>query len=437
MRDRIAALDPLARWLAEAQALANDTFNRDDYRSLRSDVDATRVDRALGELLSSQVLIADGGLFSIAHRGWTSALAAGLGPVERNAQHMALARLYENKVPLAVVRHLLAGGDLDGGLERTFQFLRTVDQARWLSAQTVLGGAGSGMSGTEVATILEGALAVATQLHRPPRQLHELRRWILSCSVATEDEFYWRVASDWLAQLERDSGLTDWRACGDIDPGTRAGLALGAAAQRYAAAPEDERVYPADEAIKHLCFYVVISIAIGSRSINGPLLESLPGLLEPFAPMVPVVELIRQNAIACYESRILAHVQQAHARWVKVYEGLEKLNKEEMPYVNALRSAIAFGIGSIEARLGLKSALKWTSILDEDPLQQVNSFYLRKIVALQRGDAEGAERWRRQAEVLTLQARLRQMFTTLLPIELAAHVLSEDLTGVKQVIARM
>jgi hypothetical protein len=430
IRDRIAVLDPLARWLAEAQSLANDTFSRDDYRLLRSDVDATRVDRALGELVSSQVLTADGGLFSIAHRGLASALMARLGADERKSQHKALARLYENKVPIAFVAHLLAGGELDSGLDRLFHFLEHVYEGHGLSA-------GTAMSGTELAMILEGALEVAKSLHRPLRQLQEIRRWILSISVATEDEFYWRAAADWLAQLERDSGLADWRALGDNDPGTRVARALGAAAQRYAAAPEEERVYRTDEAIKHLCFYVVVSIAVGSRSLNGPLLESLPKLLEPFAAMVPIVELIRQNSIATCESRILARSRQAHTRWLGVYEELGKLSKEEIPYVTALRNAVAFGLGSIEARMGLKSALEWTSVLDDDPLQQVNSFYLRKIVALNLGDAEGAERWRRQAEVLALQARLRQMFTTLLPIELAAHVLSEDLTGIRQVLARI
>jgi tetratricopeptide (TPR) repeat protein len=430
MRDRIAVLDPLARWLAEAQSLANDTFDREDYRSLRSDVDATRVDRALGQLVSNQVLTADGGLFSIAHRGWATALTAGLGPDERAARHQALARLYEAKLPIVFVRHLLAGGEPDRGLDRLFQLLEGVGEAGEIRDAAAL-------SGTELATILESALEAAKSLRRPLRQQHELRRWVLAMSVATEDEFYWRVAPEWLAQLERDSGLADWRSRADADPGSRLMQALGAAGQRYATTPENERVYRPDEAIKHLCFYTVISIAIGARSLHGPLLESLPGLLEPFAPMIPVVEILRQNAIATFESRVVANVGQSRARWTAVYEQLGKMSKEEMPYVDALRNAVAFGLGSIESRLGLQSALRWTEVLDRDELQRVNAYYLRKIVALQLGDAEAAERWRRQAEVLALQARVRQMFTTTLPTELVAHVLAEDLTGVRQVLARM
>ena len=70
IRDRIAALQPLARWLAEAQALANDQFSREDYRLLRPDVEPGRIDRAISELVSNQVLVGDSRHYSLAHRGW-------------------------------------------------------------------------------------------------------------------------------------------------------------------------------------------------------------------------------------------------------------------------------------------------------------------------------------------------------------------------------
>ena len=60
IRDRIAALQPFARWLAEAQALADDQFCREDYRLLRPDAEPGRIDRAISELVSNQVLVGDG-----------------------------------------------------------------------------------------------------------------------------------------------------------------------------------------------------------------------------------------------------------------------------------------------------------------------------------------------------------------------------------------
>ena len=87
--------------------------------------------------------------------------------------------------------------------------------------------------------------------------------------------------------------------------------------------------------------------------------------------------------------------------------------------------------------MGLASANSWIALLEKDILQQVNALLLRKILALQVGDAEGAERYRREAELLALQARVRQMFTTIVPTELAAYALAGDLSGVQQVKARI
>jgi tetratricopeptide (TPR) repeat protein len=430
IRERITALEPLSRRLVEAQALASDAFSREDYRLICPDCDPNRIDRAISALVSNQLLVADGRLHSLAHRGWASALTANLSQEDRQERHQALAVLYEHKEPIAAVRHLLAGGSLERGLDRLADLLKTV------GGRTDLMG-GNRATGSELAGTIESALDAACALQRPPGELNELRRWLLSLSVAAEDSFYWRAAPDWLDQLKRDSGLLDWHGLVDADPGARLRRALAMAGQRYAATPEKERVYRPDEAIKLLCYYVVVSIAVGSRSFSCDLLESLPPLLEPLAPLSPLVDVIRQNAIATCEARSRAQVDQARSRWNDVYTKLGEMTRADVSYLEVLRNAIAFAIGSIEARMGLASAAAWAALLENDELQQVNGLYLRKIIALQVGDAEGAERHRRQAEVLALQARVRQMFTTTLPTELAAHALAGDLTGVKQIIARI
>jgi hypothetical protein len=68
--------------------------------------------------------------------------------------------------------------------------------------------------------------------------------------------------------------------------------ALGTAQQRYLATPESERVYPVDEAIRKLGEYVVISIAIGTRTLDAELLGSLPDVLEPFVALSPLLDVI-------------------------------------------------------------------------------------------------------------------------------------------------
>jgi Protein kinase domain/AAA ATPase domain len=430
IRDRIAALQPFARWLAEAQALATDQFSREDYRLLRPDVEPGRIDRAVSELVSNQVLVGDNRHYALAHRGWAAALVSRLTKEEREERHQALAVFYEGKLPIAVVHHLLAAGLLERGLDRVAALLKVSPDASGLRV-------GSEITANELAATIETALDAAETLKRPVREITDLRQCLASLSVRADDAFYWRAAPDWLEQLKRDSGLLCWRELVDDDPGARLRRALGTAGQTYAATAERDRGYRPDEAVRALCHYAAISIAIGSRSLNIELLETLPGLLEPFAPLSPVVALMLSNTIATCESRSRAQVEQARARNLELHDRLGKITRAELPYVDVLRNAIAFALGSVEARMGLGSALSWIELLEKDILQQVNALLLRKILALQVGDAEGAERYRREAELLGLQARVRQMFTTTAPTELAAHALAGDLSGVQQVKARI
>ena len=380
--------------------------------------------------MSNQVLVADGRQYSLAHRGWASALTGRLTREEREQRHQALAVVYEGTLPIAVVHHLLAGGLLDRGLDRVAELLKVSPDASALKV-------GSEITASEVAATIESALNAAEALKRPAREINDLRQCLMSLSVRAEDTFYWRAASDWLEQLKRDSGLLFWRDFTDGDPGGRLQRALGAAAQKYASPPERDRGYRPDEAVRGLCHYAAISIAIGSRSLNVELLDTLPGLLEPFAPLSPLVALMLSNAIATRDSRCRARLEQARARNVELHERLGKITRAELPYVDVLRNAVAFAIGSVDARMGVASATSWIELLEKDVLQQVNALLLRKVLALQVGDAEGAERYRREAELLALQARVRQMFTTIVPTELAAYALAGDLSGVRQVKARI
>jgi tetratricopeptide (TPR) repeat protein len=430
IRDRIAALQPLARWLVEAQSLASDQFSREDYRLLRPEVEPGRIDRAISELVSHQVLVGDNRHYALAHRGWAAALLGRLSPEEREQRHQALAVFYEGKVPIAVVHHLLAGGLLERGLDRVSEILKVSPDASGLRV-------GSEVTASQIAATIQSALDAAETLKRPTREINDLRQCLMSLSVRAEDAFYWRATADWLAQLKRDSGLLSWLEIVDDDPGARLRRALGVAAQNYAATAERDRGYRPDEAVRALCHYAAISIAIGSRSLNVELLATLPGLLEPFAPLSPVVALMLSNTRATCESRCHAQFEQARARNLELHERLGTITRAELPYVDVLRNAIAFALGSIEARMGLASATSWIELLEKDLLQQVNALLLRKILALQVGDAEGAERYRREAELLALQARVRQMFTTTVPTELAAHALAGDLSGVQQVKVRI
>ncbi|MGH7435767.1 MAG: protein kinase domain-containing protein, partial [Polyangiaceae bacterium] len=430
-RDRIAALPPLARWLAETQAIANDALGRGDYHALRPDAEPHRIDAAIGELLSRQVLVAAGDVYALPHRGWISALQSGIDGEERAARHRALAALYEERLPIVAAGHLLAGGLVERGLDRLAGIQKRATEPATIAAMVRIPSA-------ERASTIERALDAATALGRPVREINDLRVWLLQLSVNADDSYYWRVAPAYLEQLKRDSGFSDWLSVQDAsDPAQRLQRALGAAAKRHADTPEHERGFPPKEAIQRLVYYVVASIAVGSRTLNAELMDSLPPLLEPFAPLSPLADIIWHNSMALREANCRGQIERARARWIDVHEKLGRVSAAEVPYVARLRNAVLFGIGAQEVRMGLTSSVEWTERLAADPSQHVNALYLRKVMALHVGDASEAERYRKEAEVLALQTLDPQMFNATLPLELGAHALSGDLTGVQQLMARI
>jgi tetratricopeptide (TPR) repeat protein len=355
-----------------------------------------------------------------------------LEETERHAQHRALAELYLRKgaSQLAAVGHLLAAG----APERALDLLTEVLNASSESNDIV---SAARMSDSEIAQVLAQAHDAAMILGWKPRPLNELRRWLLLHSSADPSTFN-RIAPLVLSQLEHDCGLEFYRT----EDGAQAAMqrltnALQRASEQYAAAPEHARVYRVEQAIKHLVRYCIASIAVGANTLNIRLLATLPGLLEPFAPLSPLLGAIWQNTLATMESLGLAHPENARARWVELYAQLSDVNEQQLRNVTVVRNAVAFGVGALEAQLGLESAANWADILDREPTQLVSAMYLRKTVCMLRGDFAGAESFRRKAEVLGLQASATQMFANLAAVELSAHAAARDLIGVKRVRDRI
>ena len=235
-----------------------------------------------------------------------------------------------------------------------------------------------------------------------------------------------------------DAGLDLYRALEhESDKGARLGKAFEQAMARYQATPEAERGYRPDEAIRWLVQYVAYSMPIGTRALDRPLLSSLPGLLEPFIAVSPIIEAVWQNVLASIECSVEGKYLEARARWLEVYDRLGSVTGNEVKYVELMRNALAYGISTLEASMGIATAERWAEVLDADPMHRVNAMYLRRVMALQRGDAEEADRYRKQAELLAAQSTMRQMFTSLVSVELSAFARARDLTGVQQMRARI
>jgi len=436
VREHLAALSPLARELAECQALAvHGTFTHEDYARLIDEPSPGAVERALLELVSAGVLHSDGRTYTLQHRDYAPLLLSSERAGERVRQHAALARMYTQSgvPPIYSVPHLMAAGQEEAALERLFEhFGREDAQVGDLAVNYRLP-----LSPEMLATIYAQALASAERRSVPLRMLCELRRHLVLVSVVEDEANYWVAAPSWIEQLVRDSGLARYR---ELDPSSppleRLGRAFAEAQAAYERTAPEQRGYAPDEAIRFLVTYVVISIAISVRSLDTALALSLPPLLEPFAPISPVIHAIWQNALATCEYEAYQHLQ-ARARWVPVYENLGQITGDELRYVAAIRNAIAFGVSVIDTSVGRVDIENWLCTLDRDPMQRVQAMYMRKLIALQTGDWETAERFRKQAELLAVDDRTRQILTTLMPIELITHALAGDLSGLKYVCERI
>jgi hypothetical protein len=431
---RLAALSPEARQLADLLALCiYGGLSQDDCGQLAGKRDAA-LDQAKSELLELGVLARNGGVYEIANETWATALSRALTDAERAECHRVLAELgvRTQREVVATAYHLFNAGLAAQAFELLIPLMRLGP------AWGVAGLSEATMSRDLICKVLSWDLSHAESHARSPRELADVQRWLCTLSIGSEDAYYRIAAPGLLRTLRHASGHDDWLELGHIpDAGQRLAAALQCAIDRYSAVPESARAYDVQDAIKYLVQYVVAAIAVGTRSLDAHTLCLLPGLLEPFSVLSPVIDAIHQNTLATRECMIEGRYEQARVRWQEVYDRLAVVPRDDLHYVDLVRSAILYGLGSLEAARGLPSATERAQLLDKDPMQMVNAMYLRRVMRLQLGDFDGAERFRRQAELLAVQVNSRQMFTTMLLVELAAYGTARDLTAIREIVARM
>ena len=224
-------------------------------------------------------------MYTLTHRGFGTALEQVLDAPARADRHRALIAVYEGRPGLGVVRHALLAGLETRALDELSPLLASLPEATNLYETTDL-------TPREVAATFERALTAAERIGRSAREVNELRRWLASLSVTSDDMFYQRAAPARLERLKQDSGYDLWQESTISDPAARLGKSMELAFARYMQMPEADRAYRPDEAIKGLAHYVGISLAIGSARIELGITESLLALLEPSAPLSSVVHAI-------------------------------------------------------------------------------------------------------------------------------------------------
>jgi hypothetical protein len=433
LRLQLANLPELSRRLAEAQAVAMDgPWTRADYDLPAGVNDAARVDEALARLLRQGVVIDNAGVFTLSHFGMRSGLLSQLTAAKRIEYELVLAEwcVSTARPVLVEVHHLFQGASIERGLERLAVLLDGTPSATSLREQ-------SGIDFKIIAQIIERAHGLSSAHGGAPRTTHRLARLLLELSIRTDNALYYRHASAWLAQLERDSGLADYRA---MDPRVSAAVrlrgAMQTAATRYAATPETERVYGVDEAIQQLAYYAAASMVIGARTFDTELLASLASLLEPFASLSPALNAVWQHALGTDDTTYKGQFERARLQYGELYEHLKQVSAKDLPYVATFLTSVVAQIARLEIALGYRTAEHWISLVAQDTMQRGNAHYLRRLLCIFDGDTQGAERARREAEVVALQSNTRQMNEAPLTLELPLQVLVGDLAAVKRIADR-
>jgi tetratricopeptide (TPR) repeat protein len=426
---RIAQLSPLARDVAAllAENFA-DHLGRADLRNAEL-APRAELDGAIDELMAARLVSGDPSGYTLAGAGVARILKSSLSEDRARVVHDKLARLHDRAARhvLVVVYHALLGGRPDSALERLFSHAVT-SEAR--VALSIDGQAAIGTS--RCARVFELSLSWAERLGRPRRELQVL--WVLLAGASAQGNdpaVFYRIQHAWLDQLKRDSGYYDWESLDPaLDASTRAVMAVGAAARRHAETPEAERGLSPRDAIQQLVGYVVFCIPIAARGHDLTLQASIAELLEPFAPLNPMVAAMMWNARATALNG-QGRREQAYELYCQVLRQIEEVSGAELHYIARVRAAVHFRLAAVDMLHGVPSI--WLRALseDDDPNQRVSIEPLMKLAALQQGDWETADAHRRKGELLSLQSKAASMFSTV-PEELELHAAARDLTGLRQ-----
>ena len=386
------------------------------------------VDQGVSELQSLQLIAGDVDGYTLTHTEAAEQLLAGLPAEVATALHDRLAAFYQSTEAfmLVSIHHRLQGNHPEEAFAEVLGRAQSIDQRVEFAAEVV-----SHVGVDAGARTLQLALAWASARGRSDRDLLPL--WEMLSDLACKGaglELYHEVCKPWLARLTCDTGLDDWLAMSDVaDGGQRLQQALVSASQRHEAEPGAGLALR--DALRALSHFVGISIMVGARSQDQALLQTLPGLLEPFAPLSPMLAFMYRNACTAVIAG-LGRRQEAYER----YRGtsFEAFEAEQPALIPRLQVAGYLARSHFLAALGV--AINEPEVELFDASQKITSEYTSKIVALHRGDFAAAEAHGRAAERLALQHHSAPMFVTLNE-ELEAHALSRDLPGLKAVRRRI
>jgi len=421
---RAEAVGTVALELARMLALSpGRSFSVAQCAQLLHDRPGGELHAALSELVTANVLAAEGERFRFQHGGWPTALTEQLGETDRGRLHARLADMFdtEDGADAEAISHRLLAGDargLDALLELLPSRKRTTRFMRALSADAM--------------PTLGRALQLVERDGRPAMQEYRVLEALVRGSMfelyvgLTEYEPRLR------AHLTRDSGLDHHATLADEPAETRLRTAMKRAAADHRARDAAQQVLDPQQALGALAIHAMFLLPACTVMCDARMLRSVAALVEPFvelfAPLRAIVDCAQANT-----DFIVGRPPQARVAFRETLRQLEAFNHGDL---DDSRDALRAGIGMTEASLGLGDCLRWADLLETSAPYEANAWDVRRTYYVSIGDFNAAARCQQQGESKLLERGSRQAFAggqnILSP--LGAQIAAGDLTAVKLAI---
>jgi serine/threonine-protein kinase len=430
---RIAAVSDDARALAFGLALARDKSRSawqpeihvriEDFPKLLEHGDSSRAFSALDELLRAGMVQQRDSYYVLSQSAMADALLRVSGEDARRRMHARLAAVFEHgdypSQMLAVHQLQLAGEDL-----RARELVAVIStQARNRPRNVNV------MRVSVSAECAQRALTHWETHGGSPREGILLRSMVLlTCSV-----YDWsaaRCGQAQLARLQRDIGLEHWDETDSALPDKERVLACVQLAQHdYEHTPPAERGLPPSDALRELS---ASSLTLSGAFVNShdlPQARSLPGVFERLRTLSPLLTLFAENCALALDRVAGREIGE------RLCDTIARIGAaEDLPPV------LRFGARSIyshlqsleDARRGRERAFEYTDIVAANSGEGMFlALHGRWLAHAFLGQAAAAQRFQRQAEVITEDDVWRRKATLFVEAEL--HALTGDLLALQRV----
>jgi hypothetical protein len=441
LRTRIAALGTQSLALGRFLALSSERGVGFDECVALLDTKSAQVIAALDELQSAQLIARVADAYSIPQRAVSAALLDGLCDDTARAMHARLSELFARRgdEEFRCAEHLLRAGQERAGLDRLIVHAETSQRATDNDA-TEYFKLTKALPEAWFQTFERG-LALCRSENRPRRDAFVLEHRLVGLVdvMNVPGAVGYVPLRALLDLLHEECGLRDYEQLdAQLEPMQRLQRAFEVAKERYAQRSDAQRVFEPIAAIRQLVRASIASAGLAAKNIDYELLCSLPNLA-PFEALSPAIVLAHKLSQGV-GARITGRMEAARATYKGLVDltaqpGTAGLGDSNHRY---LRFGVMFGLGTIEAGMGLDSSLTWASEIEAEPMHQVNAQLVRLLHHLWQGQVREADRLKEEIELLRIRNSPKQWLEGAhLLAQVAANAASDDLTRIKRTVLEL